>query len=71
MEKETVMIATRPNEKALDLLFKVGKFIWQKQEVDVTELISQFRDQRAVPIAKFLVKQGDFAFDGQKFYAKG
>ncbi len=65
------MMTRKSNERAIDLLFKVGKFIWQQKEVEVTTLVSQFRDQRAVPIAKFLVKQGDFLFDGEKFYIKG
>ncbi len=65
-----MMIAAKPNGKAFDLLLKVGRFIWQQKEVDVTKLIEQFHDRRAVPIAKFLVKQGDFLFDGHNFYAK-
>ncbi len=65
------MMTRKSNERAIDLLFKVGKFIWQQKEVEVRTLLSQFGDQRAVPIAKFLVKQGDFLFDGEKFYIKG
>jgi hypothetical protein len=60
----------RPNEKAMELILKVGKFIWQEKEVAVGQLQTHFNDQRVVALAKYLAKQGDFIFDGQTFYAK-
>lgn len=60
----------RPNENAMELILKIGKFIWQEREVAVAQLQAHFNDQRVVALAKYLAKQGDFIFDGQKFYAK-